>query len=55
MSSQVPLFTMNNYVSIMDIEFTSPGTVKWFSVWEALATLQAPFSITYADLDARNL
>lgn len=55
MPSKVPLFTINNYVPLMDVEFSSSQTIQRFSVWEALATLQVPFTTTYEDLDVRNL
>jgi hypothetical protein len=55
MPSQVPPFTMNTYIPIMDIEFEAQESVQWISIWEALATVQDPFVKTYANLDARNL
>lgn len=55
MPSQVPLFTMNNYASTMDNEFTSDQSAVRISIWEALAALQNPFVEEHSSLDARNL
>lgn len=39
----------------MDTESPTSQSIKWFTIWEAPAVLQAPFTATYADLDTREL
>ncbi len=55
MPAQFPRFTQSNYLNVMHKEFWNQTTTQWFSIRELFATLQAPFSKTYGDLDARKL